>query len=127
MERYLQTLISWPRFKLVAFLDETGQFVGCASARGFYSLIQNDRLAREFLHIVQMGNEHGIFQYPGILKNVIKSDATNVEALGAMDQYALDALAVVDEDRQLKGIIEREQLMSRLILSLVNDATGNRR
>jgi CBS-domain-containing membrane protein len=74
-----------------------------------------------------MGNEHGIFQYPGILKNVIKSDATNVEALGAMDQYALDALAVVDEDRQLKGIIEREQLMSRLILSLVNDATGNRR
>jgi len=126
MERYLQTLTSWPRFKLVAFLGETGHFVGCASASGFYSLIQNNQLAQEFLQIVQMGNEHGIFRYPGILKSVIKPDATNAEALAVMDQYALGALAVVDEDRHLKGIIEREQLISTLILSLVNDATRNR-
>ncbi len=127
MERYLQTLTSWPRFKLVAFLDETGRFVGCASASGFYSLIQNHQLAREFLQIVQTGNEHGIFRYPGILKKIITPDATNAEALAVMDQYALDALAVVGEDRHLKGIIEREQLISKLILSLVNDVTGNRR
>jgi CBS-domain-containing membrane protein len=127
MERYLQTLTSWPRFKLVAILDETGHFVGCASAHGFYSLIQNDRLAREFLHIVQMGNQHGIFQYPGILKNVIKPDATNAEALEVMDHYALDALAVVGRDHQLEGIVEREQVISTLLLSLVNDATENRR
>ena len=126
MERYLQTLTNWPRFKLVAFLDETGHFVGCASASGFYSLLQNHQLAHEFLQIVQTGNTHGIFRYPGILKNVIKPDATNAEALAVMDQYALGALAVVGEDRLLKGIIEREQLISTLILSLVNDATRNR-
>jgi CBS-domain-containing membrane protein len=126
MERYLQTFTNWPRFKLVAFLDETGHFVGCASASGFYSLIQNYQLAQEFLQIVQTGNTHGIFRYPGILKNVIKPDATNAEALAVMDQYALGALAVVGEDRLLKGIIEREQLISTLILSLVNDATRNR-
>ena len=126
MERYLQTLTSWPRFKLVAFLNEAGHFVGCASASGFYSLIQNYQLAHEFLQIVQMGNEQGIFRYPGILKNVIKPDASNTEALTVMNQHALDALAVVGDDRNIKGIIEREQLVSTLILSLVDDATGNR-
>ena len=125
MERYLRALIGWPRFKLVAFLDDSGKFVGCASANGFYSLIQNYQLAYEFLQIVQAGNELGIFQYPGILKNVINTDATNADALAAMDQYALGALAVVGEDRHVKGIVEREQLMSKMILSLVKDATGN--
>ena len=126
MQGYLRTLSRWPRFKLVAFLDKSEHFVGCASASGFYSLIQNYTLAHEFLQLVCEGNEHGIFRYPGILKNVIKADATNAEALAAMDLYSLDALAVVGEDRNVKGIVEREQLVSTLILSLVKDATENR-
>ena len=126
MERYLETFTSWPRFKLVAFLDESGRFLGCASASGFYRLIRNYQLAHEFLSIVGAGDQLEIFRYPGILKNVINTEATNAEALAAMDQHGLDALAVVDEDRHVKGIVEREQLMSTLILSMIKDATGNR-
>jgi CBS domain len=126
MERYLETFTSWPRFKLVAFLDESGHFIGCASANGFYRLIRNYQLAHEFLSIVGAGDQREIFRYPGILRNVINTEATNAEALAAMDQHGLGALAVVDEDRHVKGIVEREQLMSTLILSMVKDATGNR-
>jgi len=41
MNRYLQTLSSWPSFNLVAFLDESQHFIGCASPSGFHSLIRN--------------------------------------------------------------------------------------
>ncbi len=43
-----------------------------------------------------------------------------------MDEHGLGALVVVGEDRYAKEIVEREQLMRTLILSLVKDATGNR-
>jgi CBS-domain-containing membrane protein len=38
--------------------------------------------------------------------------------------WALGALAVIDDDRRVKGVVEREQLMSKLILSLIDDATS---
>lgn len=105
----------------------TGNFMGgCASATGFYRLIQNHQLAHEFLRIVEEGNQGEMFRYPGILRNVISPEETNAGALAAMDQYGLDALAVVGDDRRVKGIVEREHLMSKLLLSLVTDATGGR-
>jgi hypothetical protein len=125
MDLYLKTFTGWPRFKLVAFLDESGRFIGCASASGFYRLIQNYQLAMEFLAIVKAGDQREIFRYPGILENVISAGATNAEALAAMVKHGLDALAVVDENRHVKGIAEREQLMSTLVLSMVTDATGS--
>jgi CBS domain-containing protein len=62
-----------------------------------------------------------------MLKSVIPASATNSQALEAMSRLGLGALAVVGDDRHVKGVVEREQLMSKLILSLVDDATGDQR
>jgi hypothetical protein len=126
MGTYVQVLSTWPSFKLVAFLDESQCFIGCASPSGFYSIIRNPLLGYEFLRAVQNSNQSELFRYPGVLRNVISTGATNAEALEIMDQNGLEALAVVDEDRHVKGVVERDQLMSKLILSLVKDATGGR-
>jgi CBS domain-containing protein len=126
MEQYLKVLSDWPRFKLVAIMDESGRFVGCASASGFHGLIRNGRLAHEFLRFVEEGNQDEVFRYPGILEKVISAETTNAGALAAMDELGLDALAVVGEDRHVKGIVERERLVSKLILSLAEDAARNR-
>lgn len=61
-----------------------------------------------------------------MLKNVISSSGTNAEALAIMDQHGLGALAVVDADRHVKGVVGRDQLISALVLSLVKDVTGSR-
>jgi CBS-domain-containing membrane protein len=42
----------------------------------------------------------------------------------ALPNSYLSALAVIDDDRRVKGVVEREQLMSKLILSLIDDATS---
>jgi len=62
-----------------------------------------------------------------MLKSVIPAHATNSQALDAMSRYGLGALAVIDDDRRVQGVVEREQLMSKLILSLVDDATRDQR
>jgi CBS domain-containing protein len=72
-------------------------------------------------------NAAQVFRYPGMLKSVIPVGTTNSQALEAMSRYGLGALAVIDDDRRVKGVVEREQLMSKLILSLVDDATRDRK
>ena len=126
MENYLEQLTHLPRFRLVAFLDSSKGFIGCASPAGLLSLMQAPSLAQGFLDDVQDANVARVFRYPGMLKNVIRTGATNFQALEDMSRYGLNALAVVDDDRRVKGIVERDQLMSKLIRSLADDATRSR-
>jgi CBS domain-containing protein len=127
MVTYLEKLAHLPRFKLVAFLDRFGRFIGCASPAGLLSLMREPELARNFLEAVEEENAAQVFRFPGMLKSVIPASATNSQALEAMSRLGLGALAVVGDDRHVKGVVEREQLMSKLILSLVDDATGDQR
>lgn len=127
MTTYLEKLIHLPRFNLVAFLDRSGGFIGCASPTGLLSLMQDTGLANRFLEAVEDENAAQVFRYPGILKNVIPAETTNSQALEAMSRHGLSALAVVGDDRRVKGVVEREQLMSKLVLSLIDDATRDRR
>ncbi len=49
VETYLENLTHLPRFRLVAFLDRSGRFIGCASPSGLLSLMQDPNLANSFL------------------------------------------------------------------------------
>lgn len=127
MRIYLEMLAHLPRFKLVAFLDGSGCFIGCASPAGVLSLMQEPGLAQSFLDAIEHENAARVFRYPGMLKSIVPAEATNSQALEIMSRHGLGALAVVGSDRHVKGVVEREQLMSKLILSLVYDATRDRR
>jgi CBS domain-containing protein len=127
MTTYLDNLARLPRFNLVAFLDRSGGFIGCASPTVLLSLMQDTGLGTGFLRAVEDGNAANVFRYPGILNNVIPAETTNSQALEAMSRHGLSALAVVGDDRRVKGVVEREQLMSKLVLSLIDDATRDRR
>jgi CBS domain-containing protein len=115
---YLETLRQFPRFRLVALLNEAGRFIGCISPVELAGLMRTEVLSGEFLNAVAGGNELGVFRYPGMLKKVVPATATNAEALSAMAVHNLGAIAVVDNERRLRGVVEREQLMSRLLVSL---------
>jgi signal-transduction protein with cAMP-binding, CBS, and nucleotidyltransferase domain len=50
----------------------------------------------------------------------VSTNDTNAEALAKMEQTGVDALVVVDDKLKFRGIVEREQLLSRMILALVS-------
>ena len=57
MSTYLEKLAHLPRFKLVAFLDGDGRFIGCASPAGLLSLMQESGLGSNFLSAIESGNK----------------------------------------------------------------------
>lgn len=126
IQGYLETLSPFPRFRLVVLLDGSGAFVGCMSPVELGGLMRTDALSASFLQAVGRGDKREVLLYPGTLQHVVPSSATNADALSAMTEYNLGAIAVLDEGLRLRGVVEREQLISKLVLSLA-DATQTER
>ncbi len=118
LQRYLTTLSQFPRFRLIALLDGSGKFLGCSSPTELAALLQINGLGHAFVDAIGRADTEEVFSFPGTLRKVVPPSATNAEALSAMTGNNLDAIAVVGEDRKLRGVVEREQLVSKLILSL---------
>jgi hypothetical protein len=84
LQSYLKTLSQFPRFRLVAFLDSSGRFLGCASPTELAALLQNDDLGRGFVDAIRRDDTVEVFSFPGTLRKVVPPSATNAEALAAM-------------------------------------------
>jgi CBS domain-containing protein len=119
---YLDTLKQFPRFRLVALLNASGHFIGCLSPEELGGLIRSPALSAGFLAAIAGSNEAEVFRYPGVLRKVVPAHATNADALSAMTLLNLGAIAVVDDERRLRGVVEREQLVGKLLLSLTGTA-----
>jgi predicted transcriptional regulator len=64
-------------------------------------------------------------QYSELMFDALPDSATNIEALQEMGRRNLDALVVVYGDNRIKGILSREQVVSSMMLALVNSSTEN--
>lgn len=118
VQAYLDTLLQFPNFNFVVFVDEEKSFVAYMSVWAFANLIRQEQLGFEFIDVVNQGDKDALFRYPGIIGETIHTQSTNVDALREMTRQNLEALVVIDENGKLKGIVEREQILSRMMLAL---------
>jgi hypothetical protein len=63
-----------------------------------------------------------LMRYPGFETQAITTIWTNVRALQEMVRRNVEALIVVNDRNEIEGVIEREQVVSLMMLSLVNGA-----
>ena len=62
-----------------------------------------------------------VLSFPGILQTTVNADATNVDALHAMQKLNLDAIVAVDAEHKPVGVVERDQLLTRMMLRLAGE------
>src|SRR5262245_14251172 len=119
LKQYLDVLSQFRNFKTVVFLDSEQRFIACMQAWALKQLVTLPDVADEFITPVNPRDRAGVLRFPGILKKTISPTSTNVEALREMQDHNLEALIVVDQQGTLRGVVERYQVLSRLMLSLV--------
>jgi CBS domain-containing protein len=119
VRQYMNFLSQYRNFKFVVFLDIQERFVAYMPSWAFKDLISLPDLADEFISVINDGRLKDLYRYPGVVKETISTKSTNIEALNQMTKENLEALVVIDEDRKLKGVIEREQVISKIMLTLV--------
>lgn len=119
VRQYIRVLSQHRNFRFVVFLDEKERFVAYMSAGAFNELTSLPELGDEFISVVNDNRIQDLYRYPGVVRDTISTKSTDIEALQEMTKQNLEALVVIDENRQLKGVIEREQVIGKIILTLV--------
>jgi CBS domain len=118
LRAYVAQLSRSRNFALVAFLDTHGNFVAYMPSWVVKNRLDDPEKAKELFKVLKEANQHKLFAYPGILRDKVSPHVTNGDALRKMVESNLDLIVVVDENNRLKGVLEREQVLSKMVLAL---------
>ena len=118
LRRHLDTLSHFRHFKFVVLLDEQEHVVAYAPQWVVRSILDDGVLGRRFIEDVMTRAVGDLLRFPGIVRKTISEKAANADALAQMEELNLEALVVTGEDGRLSGIVEREQVLSKMILAL---------
>jgi hypothetical protein len=126
VQRWVDEDASSDDFKFLVILDEAGAFSAAIDARSAADLLASDD-GQTFITAINDGslNRETGMQYSELMFDALPDSATNIEALQEMGRRNLDALVVVYGDNRIKGILSREQVVSSMMLALVNSSTEN--
>ena len=114
---YVEAFWRSRNFKFVVILDRDGRFLAYMPAWAAKNLLSSPGRSEEFVKVLNEGRQE-LFSYLGIVRKTISASSTNAEALREMMAKDLEALVVTNEDSRLKGIAEREQILTKMVLDM---------
>jgi hypothetical protein len=118
--QYLKALIAVGAPAYVVFVDaESGKFIGSTSANQLSALLADDGAAKEF--IAKLEGQPRMFGRLGFLvTESLTSDDTNIAALQKFVSTHADALVIIEDRRKPIGVVDRNRLMTKLLLKLAS-------
>jgi hypothetical protein len=118
---YLEKMSSYPNFKFLIILDQAEAVFAYAPVSQAIQILKAETAEEKghgpFTTAINEGRKNTLLDYELIKPTVLTTD-TNLKALEKMTERKMEALIVTDEKRMLKGLVEREQLLSKLILAM---------
>jgi electron transfer flavoprotein alpha subunit len=118
--QYLKALIAVGAPAYVVFVDtKSGKFIGSTSANQLSAFLANDWAAKEF--IAKLEGQPRMFTGLGFLvTDSLTSDDTNFTALQKFVGTHSDALVIIEDRRKPIGVVDRNRLMTKLLLKLAS-------
>jgi hypothetical protein len=114
---YLERFLRYPNFKHVAFLDKKHRFVAFVPPWAMLRILTGEEGER-FVQIINGGNLLELLDFPGVLTLSINSRATYMDALKSMSDHNLETILVTGQDGKVIGVVDREQVLSKLLLAM---------
>jgi len=119
----LGTLAAMSPVPFLIVLDEREPVLAYMTYRSALDVLEREERGDLFIQLVN-GGDPDVFDYGGgfsaVKTETLPHNATNAEALAAMEETGLDALVVVDRKGRFVGIVERDRLLTRMMLALVS-------
>ena len=115
---YIEVLSQYQTFKFVVFMDKDNRFVAYIPFWAMLQILKIESLCYDFVRTLNDGDFQELRRYPGIVTRTISTKSTNMDALREMTTQNLDALIVIDEERKIKGVVEKDQLLSKILLGM---------
>jgi CBS domain protein len=120
----LQKLERLPNFRFIVVLNENDRLICYVPVWAFGDLLGFVERAPDLPHLPQLVSDinerriDAVSAHPGVKKETASIHSSNTEALEKMERLGLEAIAVVDEDHRFRGVIERDGIVSQMMLAL---------
>jgi hypothetical protein len=116
---YIEVLAALRRFLVVVFLDPEGRLLGYMPAGRFVALMRSQEAGFQLIEDLSTRNaSRQLGTIPGVSTETLPVGSTNSDALQMMTRRGLDVLALVDDAGLFKGIVERERVISDILLAV---------
>lgn len=119
---FVEKLSRYKSFVFIVFLyNNRLEFV--MPAWGLRQILSKLELGDEFLSIVNRDSGFGeLSGYPHFMskEETIREGSSNSDALRKMSELGTDAVIVINDDYDVKGVAMREDIVSRIILKLTD-------
>lgn len=123
VKEYINSLNQFRNFKFVVFRNLSEEVEAYITQWELNNLLDTPGLGNAFIEIIKEGDLGKLLSYPNVFNKTVSISTTNVQALRILTQNHLEAIVVVDEDKKLEGVVEREQLLSKMILALASGSS----
>lgn len=121
---FIEKLSRYTSFKFVGFVNQANKFIAYTPAWAIRQRLSNPIRGDEFLEVVQnQSRRNELFNYPNVLRETVKPNSTRIDALQVMDRLNLSTIPVVDSNGELNGIIERDKVISQMLIKMVEKST----
>ncbi len=126
---YFVALRSHSLLKYVIVNDSDGTFFGMYEASLLVNYLEaenSDTRYVEFEKFLNQSDREGLLELPGFISadRALSNDANRSNALTEMESYNLNFLPVVNDAKQLQGIVERSRLTASLILDVTKQLSS---
>lgn len=123
IDEYLNELTRYPFFKYVVINDQTGKFYGLIEAGHLQSSLSQPAYKAnfdDFARWLNRADRTALSNIPGFIgnKHTITKDTEKQTALQEMEDWDLNTLPVLNEKKEFFGVVERNRLISSLILEV---------
>jgi hypothetical protein len=125
----LQRLTQLAQFRSLRFLvvlDENESVLAYLPRRSAERLLNDPDLGEQFIALVNGKNPNAFVRarLPGLVTTTLRAGSSNTDALKIMEEQNLEALVVVDAQGRSFGVVERAQVVSKMLLAVT--AAGSR-
>jgi hypothetical protein len=114
--KYLKVLSKYPNFKFLVILRQDKKVIAYLSDSQAQKALETEPL--DFVEAINDGDDKKLKRYGAVTVLAKKTD-TYLNVLQRMTEHNMNAIVVVDKNKTLQGVIEREQVLSRLLLAMV--------
>lgn len=116
---YIRTFQPFDPNLTVLFLEEdSGRFVASTNGNSVLAVLSMDESAYQFLTALESADLIAMRRLVVLTTNSVDEDTTNAEALRMMVADGVDAMIKTDGTGQPVGLVRRDEIMSRLMVSL---------
>lgn len=122
----LRELAAMSPVPLLIVLDDRERVLAYMTYRSALDVLQRAERGEQFIELVNSGDPD-VFDdgggFSAVRTETLPHTATNAEALSTMETTGLDTLVVIDQKGRFAGIVERDRVLSRMMLALVSQSS----